>query len=531
MENINWKNLDEKYHNEVVSSTSIYKLKATENYNEAKKKGDSDAAKKVVESIIKDNKIYKELGSDKSAILIPVMEEKGEKANNQLPIALAKMLGELNGLKVNLSVYHKKAKKHTDATWADRILSPEPKWFGQIEKGRNYILVDDVFTSGSTLNSLKNWIENQGGKVKAVTTLSASRYGKKIGISKEQVDKLRKIDHNETQGRLEQLFKQHKYKGGFESMTYNEAYFLIESNKLREKAIVYLETLSKDLSKDKAEETKPLSINAWENKIEELKIQDWKDATAISIEKILENEKKLNEIFSQSAGKRKDLTLQSDGNVTSVRVPFFINKEAREVLKSHTEELGGKYDNIRYKDERGWKTEVLISFDKSAKLSPEVCVMIIKGAKTEEILGKIKEIVDAESNKKKKAETKTIKREEPVMPKEIDYSQQYQKFKEKYPDALLLIRNRDFYEAVQDDAIKVSEALGVTLTHQQLKNGETIKMAAFPFTALDNYLPKLVRWGYRVGVCDALETSPKEQKQEQQQSELPKQRQKKGKGI
>lgn len=380
------------------------------------------------------------------------------------------------------------------------------------------------------MNSLKNWIENQGGKVTAVTTLSASRYGKKISVSKEQVEKLRQIDHNDNNGRLEQLFKQHKYKGGFESMTYNEALFLIESNKLRENALVYLETLSKDFAKDKAiEEAKPLSINALESKIEEYKIENWKDATAISIEKILENEKKLNEIFSQSAGKRKDLTLQSDGNVTSVKVPFFINKEAREMLKSHTEELGGTYENIRYKDERGWKTEALISFDKSAKLPPEVCVMIIKGAKTEEILGKIKEIVDAESNKKKKAETKTIKAKELEAPKEIDYSQQYQKFKEAHPDALLLFRNRDFYEAVQDDAIKVSEALGVTLTHQELKNGERIKMAAFPHTTLDIYLPKLIRWGYRVGICDAIETSQKQQKQETKRTQ--EENQKKGKGI
>lgn len=82
---------------------------------------------------------------------------------------------------------------------------------------------------------------------------------------------------------------------------------------------------------------------------------------------------------------------------------------------------------------------------------------------------------------------------------------QYTEFKEKYPDALLLFRVGDFYETFGDDAIKASEALGITLTKRGTNNGQPIPLAGFPHHALDTYLPKLVRWGYRVAVCDQLE--------------------------
>lgn len=84
--------------------------------------------------------------------------------------------------------------------------------------------------------------------------------------------------------------------------------------------------------------------------------------------------------------------------------------------------------------------------------------------------------------------------------------QQFYDFKAKHPDAVLLFRCGDFYETYGEDAVSASEILGITLTRRN--NGgqtDTIEMAGFPYHALDTYLPRLVRAGRRVAICDQLE--------------------------
>ena len=90
--------------------------------------------------------------------------------------------------------------------------------------------------------------------------------------------------------------------------------------------------------------------------------------------------------------------------------------------------------------------------------------------------------------------------------KETPMMEQFRKIKEQYPDALLLFRCGDFYETYSEDAVKAAKILSITLTHRN--NGTTsapTEMAGFPFHALDTYLPKLVRSGLRVAICDQLE--------------------------
>ena len=84
--------------------------------------------------------------------------------------------------------------------------------------------------------------------------------------------------------------------------------------------------------------------------------------------------------------------------------------------------------------------------------------------------------------------------------------QQFYEFKAKHPDAVLLFRCGDFYETYGEDAIISSEILGITLTKRN-NGGQsgTLEMAGFPFHALDTYLPRLVRAGKRVAICDQLE--------------------------
>ncbi len=82
---------------------------------------------------------------------------------------------------------------------------------------------------------------------------------------------------------------------------------------------------------------------------------------------------------------------------------------------------------------------------------------------------------------------------------------QYYSIKDKHPDAILLFRVGDFYETFSDDAIKASEILGITLTRRANGAASYVELAGFPHHALDTYLPKLVRAGQRVAVCDQLE--------------------------
>lgn len=89
--------------------------------------------------------------------------------------------------------------------------------------------------------------------------------------------------------------------------------------------------------------------------------------------------------------------------------------------------------------------------------------------------------------------------------KETPLMQQYNQIKAKYPDALLLFRVGDFYETFGQDAIKASQILNIVLTKRANGSASHIELAGFPHHSIDSYLPKLVRAGLRVAICDQLE--------------------------
>lgn len=88
---------------------------------------------------------------------------------------------------------------------------------------------------------------------------------------------------------------------------------------------------------------------------------------------------------------------------------------------------------------------------------------------------------------------------------ETPLMKQFFEIKAKHPDAILLFRCGDFYETFSQDAIEASEILGITLTRRANGAAKTVELAGFPHHALDTYLPKLVRAGKRVAICDQLE--------------------------
>lgn len=101
---------------------------------------------------------------------------------------------------------------------------------------------------------------------------------------------------------------------------------------------------------------------------------------------------------------------------------------------------------------------------------------------------------------------------EETKPADSPMLKKFRDLKKKHPDALMLFRCGDFYETYLDDAEKAARILGITLTKstkQKEENGGWLRMAGFPYHALDTYLPKLIRAGERVAICDQLE-APKQ---------------------
>ena len=91
------------------------------------------------------------------------------------------------------------------------------------------------------------------------------------------------------------------------------------------------------------------------------------------------------------------------------------------------------------------------------------------------------------------------------------FMKQFNELKSKHPEAILLFRIGDFYEAYDEDAVKAGEILGITVTRKfnskdKGSDGHALKMAGFPYHALDTYLPKLIRAGVRVAICDQLDS-------------------------
>ena len=110
--------------------------------------------------------------------------------------------------------------------------------------------------------------------------------------------------------------------------------------------------------------------------------------------------------------------------------------------------------------------------------------------------------------------------EKPKRIAETPLMTQYKDMKKKHPDAILMFRVGDFYEMMGEDAVKASEILEITLTRRRNGKAGSIELAGFPHHALDTYLPKLVRAGQRVAICEQLEDPKQKQKEEYKPTEI-----------
>lgn len=125
-----------------------------------------------------------------------------------------------------------------------------------------------------------------------------------------------------------------------------------------------------------------------------------------------------------------------------------------------------------------------------------------KAAKEAEDKAEAEPSTEAEAPKAEKVEAPKGKKDTPLM-------KQYEEMKKKHPDAILLFRVGDFYETFSEDAVVCADILKITLTRRANGKDKFIELAGFPHHALDTYLPKLVRAGKRVAICEQLEDPKK----------------------
>lgn len=179
----------------VFVQTTTAKLKRHPQYDAAKA-GDADAAMQVARDLVKDEKAAALKERFPDAILVPVMAVEAS-GRNQLANMLATELSTRSGLKAVFGIVQTNEVKHTGASAIKRLLAV-PKFDGDIIEGGQYILVDDVVTSGSTFNALRRYIEENGGTVVAASSFHAvmdrrtGAYGGYLPVQQKTLDKIEK---------------------------------------------------------------------------------------------------------------------------------------------------------------------------------------------------------------------------------------------------------------------------------------------------------------------------------------------------
>lgn len=153
------------------------------------KGGSVPAAVRLVKSVVKPEKVKQLARQFPGAIVVPVRAEEVS-GRNRLPLVYATMLTDGTGLKLDDGIMQSVRANHTGASKWHRFLT-RAQFEGDVKRGAKYILVDDHITQGGTISELRHFIENKGGKVVAVTTLTASHGSTIIPVREATLDKLR----------------------------------------------------------------------------------------------------------------------------------------------------------------------------------------------------------------------------------------------------------------------------------------------------------------------------------------------------
>lgn len=183
----------------VIVNTTINKMKMHPSYIAAKN-GDIAAALSLVQDLSNVDKLKKMAAAYPNSIIVPVHELIFENGRfNSIPLAYANYISHITGLPVCNDIIQITKASHTNKDALYRLLY-RSKFSGNVEANKNYIIVDDVITQGGTVSELRSYIENSGGKVVCVSTLSFSRFSNVLGIKKDTISEIeRKFSRDETE--------------------------------------------------------------------------------------------------------------------------------------------------------------------------------------------------------------------------------------------------------------------------------------------------------------------------------------------
>lgn len=185
-----------------VTHTSLEYMKKQPDYLKAKEQMDLKAAKNVVNKIVKRNKIKELYNLFPNAVVVPIMSPETQ---NAIPLAFADVFKEV-GFTVNTNIKQKNKIGRTKKGLSDRLKN-RPVYVGDVIKDQQYIIIDDVITTGGSIISLKNYIEDYGGIVVAISTLTFGRPYQILLSPKEQTIITIKERYNELGYDINEILK------------------------------------------------------------------------------------------------------------------------------------------------------------------------------------------------------------------------------------------------------------------------------------------------------------------------------------
>lgn len=187
------------------------------------KAGNEIAAVELVKKCIKKDRIIKLCNQYPSSIILPVMA-KERTGYNVIPLAYAKVMSSISGIRVNEDVFQINCPHHTGACAMIRLIN-RPVFDGKVQLGYNYIILDDVVTQGGTVSCLRRFINENGGRVAAVSALA---FGKESTIIALQQDTYTKILKKFGRDELEGFLQEKGIVRGIEELTNAEGKYLLK---------------------------------------------------------------------------------------------------------------------------------------------------------------------------------------------------------------------------------------------------------------------------------------------------------------
>jgi Predicted amidophosphoribosyltransferases len=187
------------------------------------KAGDEIAAIELVKKCIKKERVIGLHNHYPNAIILPVMA-KERTGYNVLPLAFAKVISNISGLRINEDVFQINCPRRTGACAMERLIN-RPIFDGKVQEGYNYIVLDDVVTQGGTVSSLRRFINEHGAKV---VTVSALAFGKESTTIALQQDTCVQILEKLGRDSLEGFLQEKNIVRGVEELTESEGKYLLK---------------------------------------------------------------------------------------------------------------------------------------------------------------------------------------------------------------------------------------------------------------------------------------------------------------